>query len=74
MSEQIPDAEPTGGRRAERGTRRSGRGLKSCLAVLVALAVVVGGFYFAVTKGVELDRGPVLLQCRGLRRPRARAR
>ena len=38
----------------QRGTRRSGRGLKSCLAVLVALAVVVGGFYFAVTKGVEL--------------------
>jgi UPF0755 protein len=54
MSEQSPDAEPTGGRRAERGTGRSGRGLKSCLAVLVALAVVVGGFYFAVTKGVEL--------------------
>jgi UPF0755 protein len=54
MSEQSPDAEPTGGRRTERGTRRSGRGLKSCVAVLVALAVVVGGFYFAVTKGVEL--------------------
>ena len=34
------------------GKRRKGRGLKGCLAVLVALAVLVGGFYFALTKGV----------------------
>jgi UPF0755 protein len=53
MSDQTL-AEPSPGRRAQRGKRRSGRGLKSCLAVLVALAVVVGGFYFAVTRGAEL--------------------
>ncbi|GCD88823.1 endolytic transglycosylase MltG [Nocardioides sp. LS1] len=35
------------------GRRRKGRGLKGCLAVLVALAVVVGGFYFVVTRGVD---------------------
>ncbi|WP_372727052.1 endolytic transglycosylase MltG [Nocardioides sp.] len=35
--------------------RRFGAGsLKSCLAVLVALAIVLGGGYFAFTKGVEL--------------------
>ncbi|MGZ4447170.1 MAG: endolytic transglycosylase MltG [Nocardioides sp.] len=39
---------PTGG-----GRRRKGRGAKGCLAVLVALVVVVGGFYVAVTKGVD---------------------
>jgi peptidoglycan lytic transglycosylase G len=39
---------------ARGGRRRKGRGLKGCLAVLVALAVVVGGFYYAVTKGVDL--------------------
>jgi len=49
MSDQMPDEPTEGGRR----TRRSGRGLKSCLAVLVALAVVVGGFYLVVTKGVQ---------------------
>lgn len=36
------------------GRRRKRRGFKGCLAVLVALAVVVGGFYFVVTKGVHL--------------------
>ena len=50
MSEQLLD-EPTEG---DHGTRpRRGRGLKSCLAVLVALVVVVGGFYVAVTKGAQ---------------------
>lgn len=34
------------------GKRRKGRGLKGCLAALVALAVLVGGFYFGLTKGV----------------------
>jgi UPF0755 protein len=34
------------------GKRRKGRGLKGCLAVLVALVVLVGGFYLALTKGV----------------------
>jgi UPF0755 protein len=39
----------------EGGARRAKkkRGFSGCLAVLVALAVLVGGFYFAVTKGVE---------------------
>ncbi|MCW2842805.1 MAG: mltG, partial [Nocardioides sp.] len=54
MSDQILDDEydeqppPTGGRRRKR------RGIKGCLAVLVALAVVVGGFYFVVTRGIDL--------------------
>jgi UPF0755 protein len=34
------------------GKRRKGRGFKGCLAVLVALVVLVGGFYVALTKGV----------------------
>ncbi len=39
----------------EPGRRRARkrRGLPGCLAVLVALAVVVGGFYFAVTWGID---------------------
>ena len=39
----------------EGGSRRAKkkRGFPGCLAVLVALAVLVGGFYFGVTKGVE---------------------
>ncbi|EON24144.1 aminodeoxychorismate lyase [Nocardioides sp. CF8] len=39
----------------EGGTRRARkkRGFSGCLAVLVALAVLVGGFYFVVTKGVD---------------------
>ncbi|HEU4337403.1 MAG TPA: endolytic transglycosylase MltG [Nocardioides sp.] len=35
------------------GKRRKGRGLKGCLAVLVALVVLVGGFYVALTQGVS---------------------
>jgi UPF0755 protein len=35
------------------GKRRKGRGLKGCVAVLVALAVLVLGFYFALTRGVS---------------------
>jgi UPF0755 protein len=35
------------------GKRRKGRGLKGCLAVLVALAVLLGGFYVALTQGVS---------------------
>ena len=35
------------------GRRRKGRGLKGCLAVLVALVVLVGGFYVALTQGVS---------------------
>ena len=52
MSDQVHDNDDvlpvTGGRRRKR------RGVKGCLAVLVALAVVLGGFYFAVTKGVDV--------------------
>lgn len=38
----------------ERGhrRRRKRRSLRSCLAVLIALAIVVGGFYFVVTWGI----------------------
>ncbi|NYE38388.1 UPF0755 protein [Nocardioides cavernae] len=35
------------------GRRRKGRGMKGCLAVLVALAVLFGGFYVALTQGVS---------------------
>ena len=35
------------------GKRRKGRSLKGCLAVLVALAVLVGGFYVALTQGAS---------------------
>lgn len=41
---------------SEGGRRKKGRSVPGCLAVLVALAVLVGGFYFGVTKGVELVR------------------
>jgi UPF0755 protein len=34
------------------GRRRKGRGLKGCVAVLVAVAVLVVGFYVALTQGV----------------------
>jgi UPF0755 protein len=34
------------------GKRRKGRGAKGCVAVLVALAVLVGGFWFGLTRGV----------------------
>jgi UPF0755 protein len=36
------------------GKRRKGRGAKGCLAVIVALAVLAGGFYFGLTKGVSM--------------------
>jgi UPF0755 protein len=45
------DAYYEGGRRRKR--RRS---IPGCLAVLVALAVVVGGLWFGITKGVDLLR------------------
>lgn len=48
MSEQeYDDYPPEGGRRRKR------RGWAGCLAVLVAFAVLAGGFYFAVTSGVD---------------------
>lgn len=36
------------------GKRRKSRGAKGCLAVIVALVVLAGGFYFGLTKGVSL--------------------
>ncbi|HEU5038170.1 MAG TPA: endolytic transglycosylase MltG [Nocardioides sp.] len=45
--DEVPPG--TGGRR--RGRKR--RSVPGCLAVLVALAVIVGGFYFVVTWGIE---------------------
>src|SRR6478736_6398854 len=36
------------------GKRRKGRGLKGCFAVLIALVVLAGGFWFGLTRGVEL--------------------
>ena len=51
MSEQLLD-EPTEGDHGTRAAARPRR-CKSCLAVLVALVVVVGGFYVAVTKGAQ---------------------
>src|ERR687893_3331357 len=35
------------------GRRRKGRGAKGCLAVLVAVAVLGGGFWFGISRGVE---------------------
>lgn len=35
------------------GARKKRRGLSGCLAVIVALAVLAGGAYFAVTRGVD---------------------
>lgn len=46
-----PDVPAEGGRR-----RKRSRKLPGCLAALVALAILVGGLYFGVTKGVELLR------------------
>jgi UPF0755 protein len=47
----IDEFAPEGGRRRKQRSR-----LPGCLAVLVALTLVVGGFYFAVTKGVSFVR------------------
>jgi UPF0755 protein len=38
----------------DRGGRRRRNNLKGCLAVLVAAAIVVGGFYFVLDRGVDL--------------------
>ncbi len=47
-TDEYDDTPVEGGRRR----RQRRRSIPGCLAVLVALAIVVGGFYFAVTKGV----------------------
>jgi len=57
MSHYDQPAEPVEGSYAsEGGRRKKTRSLPGCLAVFLALAVLVGGFYFAVTKGVDLVR------------------
>lgn len=56
MSDYEQPAAPVDEHVTEGGRRKKGRSVPGCLAVLVALAVLVGGFYFAVTKGVELVR------------------
>ena len=45
------DYPPEGGRR-----KRRGRSIPGCLAALVALALIAGGAYVAVTKGAEFIR------------------
>ncbi len=53
----VTDGDPDEDHPDEGGRRKkTRRKVPGCLAVLVALAVLVGGFYFAVTKGVELVR------------------
>ena len=56
MTDHDQPAEPVEGTPSEGGRRKKSRSVPGCLAVLVALAVVVGGFYFAVTKGVDFVR------------------
>ena len=50
-SEPPQEGHYEGGRR-----RKRRRNIPGCLAVLVALAVVVGGLWFGVSKGVDLLR------------------
>jgi UPF0755 protein len=52
VQDEYDQAEPV----SRSGRRRRGSNLKGCVAVLIAAAVVVGGFYFVVTRGVELIR------------------
>ena len=49
-----PLDEPAEHEPVAQGRRRRRRGLPGCLAALVALAVVLGGLYVGVTKGIEL--------------------
>ena len=52
VQDEFDQAEPV----SRSGRRRRGSNLKGCVAVLIAAAVVVGGFYFVLTRGVELIR------------------
>ncbi|WP_432479161.1 endolytic transglycosylase MltG [Nocardioides sp. GXQ0305] len=49
----LRDMRPEGGRRRK---KRRGRSIPGCLAVLVALAVVVGGLWFGINRGVDFIR------------------
>ena len=52
VQDEYDQAEPV----TRSGRRRRGSNLKGCVAVLIAAAVVIGGFYFVLTRGVELIR------------------
>ena len=52
VQDEYDQAEPV----SRSGRRRRGSNLKGCVAVLIAAAVVIGGFYFVLTRGVELIR------------------
>jgi UPF0755 protein len=58
MSEDVTDSplEEVYRGGGHRGRKRRGRSIPGCLAVLLALAVVVGGLYFGVTKGLGFIR------------------
>ncbi|MFC6285814.1 endolytic transglycosylase MltG [Nocardioides sp. GCM10027113] len=55
MSEEplVPVEEPAAETYQTGGRRRKRRGLPGCIAVLVALAIVVGGGYIAVSRGLQ---------------------
>ena len=53
MSDETPVEDDTYYEGGRAGAPRRSAAFSGCLAVLVALAVIVGGFYFVVTKGVD---------------------
>ncbi|MCW2795673.1 endolytic transglycosylase MltG [Nocardioides sp.] len=55
MSEQDPELDEPAfdDTYAGGGRRKKGRGVPGCIAVIVALVIVLGGVYFVVTKGVD---------------------
>jgi UPF0755 protein len=53
MSEHADDPREDDYEYVPGGRRRKSRGAKGCIAVLLALAVLAGGFYFGLTKGVS---------------------
>jgi UPF0755 protein len=58
MSDEVTES-PLAEMRLEGGRRRRkrrGRSIPGCLAVLVALAVVVGGLWFGISRGVDFIR------------------
>ncbi len=53
MSNETPAVESDEDAYYQGGARRKKRGPSGCVAVLVALVVLAGAFYFGVTKGVD---------------------